>query len=137
MAHFLRDGGTFYIAELHPWAWVMDDTGEQPEPGARYFHDDEPLRWEQHGSYVGEPRHFDSPTTYEWNHSLGDIVSALIDAGSSSSSSTNGRSACIGRSPRWSATPRHLAPARRPLAPAVLAARGPPAALKASFGSSR
>jgi SAM-dependent methyltransferase len=81
VAHFLRDGGTFYIAELHPWAWVMDDTGLSPEPGARYFHDEEPLKWEQHGSYVGEPRHFDNPTTYEWNHSLGDITSALIDAG--------------------------------------------------------
>ena len=81
VAHFVRDGGTFYIAEGHPFVWVMDRTGALPEPGARYFHDDEPFVSSEHGSYVGEPRHFDQPTTYEWQHSLGDVVSALVEAG--------------------------------------------------------
>ena len=31
--------------------------------------------------YVGPPTPFEHPDTYQWQHSLGDVVSALIDAG--------------------------------------------------------
>jgi SAM-dependent methyltransferase len=80
-AGFVRDGGLLYVADGHPFVYCMNDEGTAPEPGTRYFHDTEPFSWTEHGSYVGEPRHFDNPTSYEWQHSLGDIVSALIDAG--------------------------------------------------------
>ena len=43
----------------------------------------EPLTWEDEDSYVttpGAPK-LSSPRNYQWNHSLGEIVTALIDAG--------------------------------------------------------
>ncbi len=81
VAHFLRDGGLFYIAEGHPLVWVMDDEGKQPEPGARYFHDHAAFVSVRHGSYVGPETPFEHPDSYQWQHSLGDIVSSLVDAG--------------------------------------------------------
>lgn len=80
-AHFLNPGGVFYLIDGHPLAHLLDDTGERPEPGARYFHDSTPFRVEKHGSYVGPPTPFAQPVTYQWQHSLGDIVSAIVDAG--------------------------------------------------------
>lgn len=64
---FVRPGGFLYVIDGHPLMHLIDDSGEQLRPNAGYF-DREPERVEQHGSYVGE-------------HTLGDIVSAVIDAG--------------------------------------------------------
>lgn len=81
VGHFLRPGGTFYIVDGHPLSHLLDDEGQRPEPGVRYFHDAEPYRAEKHGSYVGETTPFEHPVTYQWQHSLGDIISALAAAG--------------------------------------------------------
>lgn len=80
-AQFVRPGGVFYLLDGHPLVWMLDDTGERPEPGARYFHDATPAHGEQHGSYVGPPTHFDHPATYQWQHPLGEIVSAVTATG--------------------------------------------------------
>lgn len=82
IAHFLRPGGTFYIAEIHPFASVFYD-GEDArnlEVHYPYFHADEPLRFEAEGSYAtaADCTH---NVTYEWSHSLGDLVNSLISAG--------------------------------------------------------
>ena len=58
VAHFLRDGGTFYIADGHPLVHAMDDDGVMPEAGIRYFHDERPYESFKHGSYVGEEKPF-------------------------------------------------------------------------------
>jgi hypothetical protein len=81
VSHFLRDGGRFYIVEGHPLVWVMDDTGTAPEATARYFHDDAPFVAVRHGSYIGPETPFEQPTSYQWQHTLGDVISALITAG--------------------------------------------------------
>ena len=82
IAHFLRPGGIFYMAEIHPFASVFYD-----EPDARdlqvhypYFHDAEPLPFECEGSYASAAKCTHN-VTYEWTHSLGDILNALIGAG--------------------------------------------------------
>jgi 2-polyprenyl-3-methyl-5-hydroxy-6-metoxy-1,4-benzoquinol methylase len=31
VAHFVRPGGFFYIAEAHPFAWVFDDSDPEPD----------------------------------------------------------------------------------------------------------
>lgn len=80
-AQFVRPGGFLYLLDGHPLPWLLDDDGERPLPDARYFHDATPAYGEQHGSYVGPPRQFAHPGTYQWQHSLGEIVSAVTATG--------------------------------------------------------
>ncbi|MBW3615126.1 MAG: methyltransferase domain-containing protein [Actinobacteria bacterium] len=81
-ASFVRPGGFLYVVEMHPAAMTLSD-----EPGIRelrigypYWTGAEPLRFEEEGTYAD----YDAPIKlpeYVWNHGLGDIVTALIDAG--------------------------------------------------------
>jgi SAM-dependent methyltransferase len=75
--HFLKDNGTFYIVEYHPIRGMFDDDGNINEP---YFHKDEPLKYEGSGSYA-EPTGNFKHVSYEWVHSLSDVVNALVAAG--------------------------------------------------------
>ena len=75
----LKPGGVFYIVEFHPFAAVFEasEAGDMV-PTYGYFHHE--LSFEGgEPSYAGEGI-IESPT-YQWQHSLGDIVSALVDAG--------------------------------------------------------
>ncbi|HWP44966.1 MAG TPA: SAM-dependent methyltransferase, partial [Blastocatellia bacterium] len=69
----------FYIIEFHPVVQMLDE-----EEGAAikypYFATPEPLRFEERGSYADRNADFSHPH-YEWIHSLGDVVNALISAG--------------------------------------------------------
>lgn len=74
----LRPGGLFYMVEFHPVTFCLDDEGERFR--YPYFHTDSPLIFVTDGSYAAH----DTTRTlrsYEWAHGLGEIVSALIDAG--------------------------------------------------------
>ena len=78
IARALRPGGTFYIVEFHPFAGVLGDDGATlAHP---YFHSAEPLRVQASGSYADPAAPFIHPS-YEWTHSLADVVNALIAAG--------------------------------------------------------
>lgn len=83
IAHFLAPGGTFYIAEIHPFASVFNDEVDATglEVLYPYFHDDEPMVFEVEGSYADPDAEVMQEITYEWSHSLGEIVNALISAG--------------------------------------------------------
>ena len=81
IAHYLKPGGIFYIVEDHPMFRVF-----QPKPGEEfraersYFHSDEPQRIEGSGSYATEGQG-SSGEYYVWDHSLGDVINALVGAG--------------------------------------------------------
>ena len=82
VAHFLKPGGTFYIVEFHPFAWVFDDDNpSELRVKYGYFHTPEPTEWTVQGSYADRNAHVKQPVEYEWAHSLGDILNALIAAG--------------------------------------------------------
>ena len=75
----LRPGGTFYIVEFHPFV----DAVEVSESGALhatygYFHREVSIQGNA-PSYAGA-QPIESPA-YEWQHTLGDVVTALIEAG--------------------------------------------------------
>ena len=79
--HFLKPGGFFYIVEDHPFMRVFSSDPELGiKPGNPYFFTEEPYRAETTGSYAtnfeGEVR-----TYYMWDHSLGEVINSLIDAG--------------------------------------------------------
>jgi SAM-dependent methyltransferase len=82
IAHFLKPGGTFYIVEMHPFGYVFNDEIEEPLLQAHYpyFYDSEPMSFEPEVSYADPDAQISYPS-YEWQHSLGFIVSSLIKAG--------------------------------------------------------
>src|SRR5690606_6441865 len=78
----LAPGGTFYIYEGHPVLWSLDDerTDGTLVVGYRYFEVTDPVVFEGDETYVDGPP-LEKKKTYEWNHGLGEIVTALIEAG--------------------------------------------------------
>ncbi len=82
IGHFLKAGGCFYIAEGHPALNMFDNsrTATGLKVTQSYFHSPEPTRWENEGDYA-EPTDIGDKPSYEWTHSLGDILNALIGAG--------------------------------------------------------
>lgn len=82
-ARFLQPGGTFYMVEFHPFSWIFDDAPDITDFHVkyRYFNTGEPFRFEQEGTYADRDAKVENKLTYSWPHTLGDIVSSLIDAG--------------------------------------------------------
>jgi SAM-dependent methyltransferase len=79
VAHFLKPGGFFYIAEFHPFIFMLGDDGHTFE--YPYFHTPEPLKLHSTGSYAAPNAPGFSHTEYNWSHSLADVVNAVIRAG--------------------------------------------------------
>jgi hypothetical protein len=46
-----------------------------------YFQGESPQVWDEPGTYADLEAKTVHNTTYEWNHALGDVVSALVEAG--------------------------------------------------------
>jgi SAM-dependent methyltransferase len=84
VCHFLKPGGSLYLAEAHPTAMVFDDAAPLPDgrPGffAPYFSRD-PVVMEETQDYVDETTTVRNATTHTWIHPLGDIISGLLAAG--------------------------------------------------------
>ncbi len=82
IAHFLKPGGTFYIREIHPFGQIFDDQIETPELRVvyPYFGTGEAHKWETQGTYADWNADVAQPYNYQWTHSLGEVVNALLDA---------------------------------------------------------
>ena len=83
IAKMLAPGGEFHIIEFHPMLQALDDAEGLQEARLRYsyFGRPEPLRWDEDGTYADVTAHVEHPVTYEWSHSLGEVVNALVQAG--------------------------------------------------------
>jgi len=83
IAHFLKKGGTFYMAEVHPFSQVFDDEEGVTELRLRYpyFPPHGPLVFDVEGSYADRDAHVNQKVEYEWVHSLSEVFNALIAAG--------------------------------------------------------
>ncbi len=83
IAHFLRPGGTFYIAEMHPMAQALDDADDATEPRLRYpyFSSPEAGAFPIGGSYAEPTAVFAATVEYCWFHDLGEIVTSIAGAG--------------------------------------------------------
>lgn len=83
VASMLAPGGTFYIREGHPVLWSLRFPIEDPLDETLvieypYFEVAEPLAWDEGESYLGSGT-IEHTRTYEWNHGLGEIMTALLD----------------------------------------------------------
>jgi SAM-dependent methyltransferase len=83
VASLLRPGGRLFMREGHPMLWALDD----PRPDGLlavefpYFERAGATRFDQPGTYVSTDVELTTTVTWEWNHGLGEIVTALLDAG--------------------------------------------------------
>ncbi len=82
VARYVKPGGFFYLAEFHPFEYVFDD-----EPGVKelkvkypYFHKG-PMEFTADGSYSDPVTKIEPCQEYEWAHGVGEVITALIDAG--------------------------------------------------------
>lgn len=85
MADLVKPGGEFYFVEFHPIEWIWDEylnPGAQSlTPGYDYFTPKEGLALHEPGSYADRGAVTEHNDTVQWNHGLGEVVTALIKAG--------------------------------------------------------
>jgi hypothetical protein len=83
VAALLKPGGRLFMREGHPMLWAIDETRADGllAVDQAYFERAEPLVWEEGGTYVETDVTFQHNVTHQWNHGLGEIVTALFDAG--------------------------------------------------------
>ncbi|MBN9211615.1 MAG: methyltransferase [Microbacterium sp. 71-36] len=81
VAELLAPGGTLHIREGHPVLWSMNETLPGLTLAFPYFEQPVPLEWDDDSTYVEVSAPLQSTRTYEWNRSLGEIVTALLDRG--------------------------------------------------------
>lgn len=83
VAHYLKPGGRFHLLETHPMVGMFDD-GEDVT-GLRvardYLHDPEPSYWPGGGVDYADLTTPITLPSYEWQHDLGEVVTALAGAG--------------------------------------------------------
>lgn len=79
IAERLKPGGFFYMVEFHPVAWMFDYTVSPPV--LKYgYHQKEAIYEEYEGTYADKNSKIISKE-YGWNHSLGEVISSLAEAG--------------------------------------------------------
>jgi SAM-dependent methyltransferase len=82
VAALLVPGGWLFIREGHPMMWAVgeraDDLLVVEHP---YFERPEPNVWDQGGTYVETDVQFEHTVSHDWNHGLGEIITALFDVG--------------------------------------------------------
>lgn len=87
VAALLRPGGRLFIREGHPVVWALDD----PRPDELivlaypYFETEEGTVWDEPSTYAGaadgDEATIAHSVTHEWNHGLGEIITALLSHG--------------------------------------------------------
>lgn len=82
IAHFLKPGGVFHLIDGHPINNVFENERDTAELRARYsyFHEPKPMKWEGSEPYADRHEKVEE-ASFQWTHSLGDVVNALIQAG--------------------------------------------------------
>ena len=82
VAGLLKPGGRLFIREGHPILWTMDGRlTDDLHLRFPYFEQSDPLEWDDDATYVETDQPITATMTYEWNHGIGEIVTALLDAG--------------------------------------------------------
>ncbi|WP_297372698.1 class I SAM-dependent methyltransferase [Cryobacterium sp.] len=75
-------GGRLFLREGPPILWAMDERlADDLHLRFSYFEQETPLEWDDDSTYVATDRPMTATKTYEWNHGLGEIVTALLTAG--------------------------------------------------------
>ncbi len=81
----LAPGGVFYLAEVHPVAWLFDAEGDDERRGLErthaYFAGGRARTVEGGGSYAAPHVQLEHEVQHYWSYELGAVVTALVQAG--------------------------------------------------------
>jgi SAM-dependent methyltransferase len=83
VAALLRPGGRLFIREAHPMLATLDSDRRDgllsvTDP---YFETEAGSVYDEPGTYVETDAVFEQTLTHEWNHGLGEVVTAILDHG--------------------------------------------------------
>jgi len=83
VADLLRPGGRLFIREGHPMLWTLSDprNDELVVVEFPYFETDGGTQFHESTSYVEHEGELSAPTTIQFNHGIGEILTAVMDAG--------------------------------------------------------
>jgi len=83
VSDLLVPGGRLFLREGHPMLWTLDEERSDGLLVAEYpyFERAEPIVFDYGGTYVETTATFTHNVTHQWNHGLGEIVTALQEAG--------------------------------------------------------
>ncbi len=83
IAHFLKPGGVLYLAEFHPYVFLLaDDAGpDSLRIGYPYFMHGVPQRFDEEGDYAVPDAKPKNTVTFEWLHGFAEIVDPLLRHG--------------------------------------------------------
>jgi SAM-dependent methyltransferase len=81
-AGLLKPGGRVYLRDAHPILYALDEDRLPREVVLKYPYTErgEALAMDEETSYAGEGT-MANTRTYEWNHSVAEIIQAMIEAG--------------------------------------------------------
>ena len=74
----VRPGGFLYLSEFHPFSEVF---GDDDLSVVRDYFSKEPIIWDGPGTYADLDAETVHNRAYEWNHTLSEVVSSVIEAG--------------------------------------------------------
>lgn len=77
VAESTKQGGTFYMADFHPVVWMMDNDFTKIQYS--YFNDG--VIEEENETTYTDGESFSKTEEYGWNHSISDILNALLKQG--------------------------------------------------------
>ena len=82
VSELLNPGGRLYLREGHPMLQTLADTTDGSlRLQYPYFETQEPMVFDESGTYTGDDITITNTRTYEWNHGLGEVVMALLRRG--------------------------------------------------------
>lgn len=82
VAALLKPGGRLFLREGHPMLLALDEDYQEGLKVSRpYFERAEPMVWDDDSTYVETDTALKATVTHEWNHGLGEVVSALLRHG--------------------------------------------------------
>jgi ubiquinone/menaquinone biosynthesis C-methylase UbiE len=84
VGRYVRPGGRFFITEIHPIAQAFENEGVaagELRLAYPYWEHEVPLVFEVKGSYADPSADVGEQREHGWDHGLGEIVTALIEAG--------------------------------------------------------
>ena len=82
VSRYLKPGGTFFIAEFHPFSWIYDENHpSELVIKYGYWHKTEPELYNSPDAYASGGLKLKNTEEYGWVHPIGTVATALIEAG--------------------------------------------------------
>ena len=81
VAELLAPGGRLFIRDTHPMTAALEASGDEAVLRYPYFTQAEPLVFDGTDTYVETGGPLADLPTWEWSHAVGEILTAVLDAG--------------------------------------------------------